>query len=160
MSQFIFVLQSLFGKNVLHPFYLESFVLIFFTRPGWWENLSLQRYKHLLTDAGGKNLFHSPMLVGRSLFTAILPFFRFPRNEDSCSEKQYFDVRKGFEKGESLVFYDTSYLVHFLSILFVVQFPRKVHYYLWIFPRWRKKYIFAVSFIHRKLSECHIHNIQ
>ena len=37
--------------------------------------------------------------MGRSLLTAILPFFRFPRNEDSCSEKQYFDVRKGFEKG-------------------------------------------------------------
>ena len=36
--------------------------------------------------------------MGRSLLTAILPFFRFPRNEDSCSEKQYFDVRKGFER--------------------------------------------------------------
>ena len=32
------------------------------------------------------------MLLRGSLFTAILPFFRFPRKEESCSVRKYFDV--------------------------------------------------------------------
>ena len=98
--------------------------------------------------------------MGRSLFTAILPFFRFPRNEDSCSEKQYFDVRKGFERVRKgfekggkygllryLLGPSPNYFVYFLSILFVVLSVSKKSTLLFVnFPQMAEKVYICSKF--------------
>ena len=61
----------------------------------------------------------SPMLIGGSLFcTPILPFFRFPRNEDSCSVKQYFAKGSnvnGFESKLQIALFILSSCFSFLG---------------------------------------------